>query len=55
MANIAKQKTKLIERINQLEETLRTTLQKKAAGPAISVPKVTQEIAALKAQLAKLP
>lgn len=54
MSKQEKKKEKLRERINQLETELRTSLQKKANGPAISVPKYTQEIQALKAQLVAL-
>lgn len=54
MSKIEKQKEKLTERINQLETELRMSLQKKAAGPAISVPKYTANIAELKKQLALL-
>lgn len=54
MAKPEKKKAKLNARINQLETELRMSLQKKAAGPAISVSKYTQEIQALKAQLASL-
>ena len=49
-----KKKAKLQQRIDQLETELRLSLQKKAARPAISVPKYTQEIQALKAQLSAM-
>ena len=49
-----KKKVKLQARIDQLEGELRLALQKKAAGPAISVPKYMQEIQTLKAQLAAM-
>ncbi len=54
MSKVDKKKAKLQERITQLETELKVSLQKKAQGPAISVPKYTQEIQALKAQLAAL-
>jgi hypothetical protein len=54
MANIEKQKIKLQERIAQLETELRLSLQKKAVGPAISVPKYTANIQELKKQLSNL-
>ena len=54
MANIEKQKKKLQERIEQLETELKTSLQKKAAGPAISVPQYTTKIRDLKSELARL-
>jgi hypothetical protein len=54
MAKIEKQKQKLQERILQLETELKTSLQKKASGPAISVPAYTTKIQALKVELAKL-
>jgi hypothetical protein len=52
MASIDKKKAKLQARINQLETELRLSLQKKASGPAIDVPKYTAQIRELKAQLA---
>lgn len=54
MANVDKKKVKLQERINALETELKFSLQKKAAGPAIDVPKYTTRIRDLKAQLAAL-
>ncbi len=54
MSKPDKKKAKLAERIANLENELKLSLQKKAAGPAISVPKYTQEIQALKAQLAAM-
>jgi hypothetical protein len=54
MASIEKKKTKLQARIEQLETELRMSLQKKAAGPAINVPKYTAQIQELKAQLAAM-
>jgi hypothetical protein len=54
MSKTDKKKTKLQERINQLETELRTALHKKTAGPAIDVPKYTKEIQALKGQLAAM-
>lgn len=54
MANPDKQKAKLQERIAQMESTLTSSLQRKAAGKAIDVPKYTREISALKSQLAAL-
>lgn len=54
MANVAKQKAKLQERINTLETELKTSLQKKAAGPAINIVEYTNKIKELKAQLAKM-
>lgn len=54
MAKPEKKKAKLQERIALLETELRTSLQKKAAGPAIDVPKYTAQIRELKSQLAAL-
>jgi hypothetical protein len=54
MSKTDKKKAKLQERISQLETELRSSLHKKAAGPAIDVPKYTKEIQALKGQLAAL-
>lgn len=54
MAKVEKQKKKLIERIAFLENELRTSLQKKANGPAISVPTYMNNINELKNQLANL-
>lgn len=51
---IEKKKASLLERINQLENELKTSLQKKAAGPAIDVPKYTTMIQTLKKQLAEM-
>lgn len=52
MANVQKKKLKLQERITALETELKMSLQKKASGPAIDVPKYTAQIKELKAQLA---
>lgn len=49
-----KKKAKLTERINQLENELKTSLQKKAAGPAINVAKYTSQIQQLKKELVEL-
>lgn len=54
MNKVDKKKTKLTERINQLETELKMSLQKKAAGPAINVAKYTTEIKELKQQLASI-
>lgn len=54
MANKERQKAKLRERITQMESELTSSLQRKAAGKAIDVPKYTREISALKSQLAAL-
>jgi hypothetical protein len=54
MAKIEKLRAKLSERIQTLEQELRLSLQKKSAGPAIDVAKVTTEIQSLKLQLAQL-
>lgn len=54
MGNLAKRQAKLQERIAQLETELKTSLQKKAAGPAISVPAYTAKIQALKKELAEM-
>ncbi len=54
MSKVDKKKAKLQERISQLETKLRMSLQKKSQGTAINVPKYTQEIQTLKAQLAAM-
>lgn len=54
MANVEKQKKKLQERILQLENELKTSLQKKAAGPAINIVEYTNKIKDLKLQLSKM-
>lgn len=54
MAKVEKQKKKLVERIAFLEDELKNSLQKKAAGPAISVPTYMNNINELKKQLAAL-
>lgn len=54
MANAAKKKAKLQERITTLEQELKLSLQKKSAGPAIDVAKYTTNIRDLKAQLAAM-
>lgn len=54
MAKADKKKAKLVERIKQLEDELKLSLQKKAAGPAINVPKYTAQIKELKLQLAAM-
>lgn len=54
MANVEKKKAKLQERITQLETELVTSLQKKAQGTAIDVPKYTTMIRELKQQLADI-
>lgn len=54
MAKIDKKKAKLKERIEQLENELKLSLQKKASGPAIDVAKYTTNIRDLKAQLAAM-
>ncbi len=54
MANPDKKKAKLQARIDALETELKLSLQKKAAGTAIDVPKYTTQIRELKAQLAAL-
>lgn len=52
---VAKQKTKLIERISMLEDGLRLALQKKSSSQSeIDVPGTTRQIADLKKQLALL-
>lgn len=54
MANVEKKKAKLQERITQLENELKDSLQKKAAGPAISVVDYRNKINALRADLVKM-
>lgn len=54
MSKIEKQKQKLKERIEQLENELKSSLHKKGSGPAISVPAFTTKIQALKMELNKL-
>ncbi len=54
MASPEKKKAKLQERITQLETELRMSLQKKAAGTAIDVPKYTAQIRDLRTQLAAM-
>lgn len=54
MSSLAKRQAKLQERIAQLETELKTSLQKKAAGPAINVPAYTEKIQALKKELAAM-
>lgn len=54
MSKPDKKKAKLAERIATLENELKLSLQKKAAGPAINVPKYTQDIKTLRAQLAAM-
>lgn len=54
MANIEKQKKKMQERIEQLENELKISLQKKAAGSAISVSAYTVKIQEMKKQLTLL-
>jgi hypothetical protein len=54
MAKIEKKKAKLQERIDQLQTELNMSLQKKAQGPAINVPKYTAQIQELKKQLAEM-
>jgi DNA-binding protein YbaB len=54
MSKVEKQKQKLKERIEQLENELKSSLHKKSSGPAISVPAFTSKIQALKVDLAKL-
>lgn len=55
MANLDKKKTKLAERIRQIEEDLRLSLQKKSSSAAeINLPGKMQEIARLKRELAEL-
>lgn len=54
MASTEKKKAKLQERITALEAELKLSLQKKAAGPAIDVPKYTSQIREMKAQLAAM-
>lgn len=54
MANVDKKKAKLKERIELLEQELKLSLQKKAAGPAIDVAKYTSNIRDLRAQLAAM-
>lgn len=51
---IDKQKVKLEDRINQLQNELNMSLQKKAAGKAIDVPTYTRKIQELKLELAQL-
>ena len=54
MSKLEKQRAKLSERIEQLETELRMSLQKKAIGPAISVPAYTRKIQDLRTELAQL-
>lgn len=54
MANLEKKKAKLAERIAALETELKTSLQKKAQGKAIDVPKYTTQIRELKKQLSEM-
>lgn len=50
----ARKLEKLKERLATLETELRLSLQKKAAGPAISVAEYTNKIQAVKAEIAAL-
>lgn len=54
MAKSEKAKIKLAQRIEQLENELKLSLQKKAAGPAINVASYTSKIQALKKELAAM-
>lgn len=54
MSSLAKRKAKLQQRIAKLETELKASLQKKAAGPAISVPAYTAKIQALRKELADM-
>ena len=54
MSKLEKKKGKLKERIAELENVLQLSLQKKAAGPAISVPEYTSKIRKLKEELLAL-
>ena len=54
MSKVDKKKQKLKEQIETLELELKTSLHKKAAGPAISVPAYTSKIAGLRKQLAEM-
>lgn len=52
MAKLDKKKAKLVERINELEGTLRLALQKKTSSTAeVNVPALTRQIAETRAQL----
>lgn len=51
MSKVEKKKAKIQERIMQLENDLRLSLQKKSSATEINVPAKTREIAELKAQL----
>ena len=53
-AKVDKKKEKLKLQIERLETELRTSLHKKAAGPAISVGDYTSKITKLKMELEKL-
>lgn len=54
MNKLEKKKEKLKQRIAELESELHLSLQKKAAGPAISVPEYTGKIRKLKDELAAM-
>lgn len=54
MSKIEKQKSKMKERIEALEQELKMSLQKKAAGKAIDVPSFTRKIQELKMSLATM-
>lgn len=54
MNKIEKQKQKLQDRIEQLENEMQMSLQKKTQGKAFDVPKCLQEISKLKEQISKL-
>ena len=54
MSKLEKKKEKLKARIAELENELQLSLQKKAAGPAISVPEYTGKIRKLKEELLAL-
>lgn len=55
MSKIEKKKAKLQERLNELESTLRLSLQKKTSSAAeVNVPSLTRQIAEVKSQIALL-
>jgi hypothetical protein len=54
MASPSKKRDKLQARIDALETELKTSLQKKSAGPAIDVSAYTSRIRELKKELAGL-
>jgi BMFP domain-containing protein YqiC len=54
VASVEKKRAKLQARIAELENELKLSLQKKAAGPAINVSAYTRQIASLKEDLVRM-